>query len=187
MSILCKVTINDFKRQFPRFTPVYLPLYRSKTYFENDIVYSGGKFYKCKVATTNAIPTTATDWELYNTNILNYTQDSDIENAMREAAINFNEGLFADDTTAVFVFLHLVAYYLTVDFQNAAGASTGGGLVQSKSVGSVSESYAIPQWMLANPVYGMYAQNGYGRKYLSLIQPRISGNVFVVKGATTSA
>lgn len=65
-------------------------------------------------------------------------------------------------------------------------ASNGGGIVASKSVGSVSESYSIPQWMLNNPTFSMYAQNGYGRKYLSLIQPFLVGNIILSKGATTA-
>ena len=62
----------------------------------------------------------------------------------------------------------------------------GGGIVQSKSVGSVSESYAIPQWMLNNPSYSMYAVNGYGRKYLSLIRPYLLGTIILSKGRTTT-
>ena len=59
------------------------------------------------------------------------------------------------------------------------------GLTQSKTVGSVSESYAIPQWMMNNQVLGTYAQTGYGRKYLSLIQPYLIGNIILTPGRTT--
>ena len=37
------------------------------------------------------------------------------------------------------------------------------GLTNSKSVGSVSESYAIPQWIMNDKNLGLYAQTGYGR------------------------
>jgi len=180
------ITPEDFKAQFPRFTPVYLPIYVSKTYYQNDIVFYNNKFYQCIVASTNNIPTNTTDWKETNGNVLNYTQDSDILNAIAEASVNFNEGLFTDKCTAKLVFLYLVAYYLTVDFQNAMSPMGGGGIVQSKSVGSVSESYAIPQWMLNNPSYGMYAVNGYGRKYLSLIRPYLLGTIILSKGRTTT-
>lgn len=185
MTIFDDLTINDFKQQFPRFTPVYLPYYRSKTYFFNDVVYYRDKFYQCIVENTNNNPTVTTDWKLYNSSVLNYTQDSDIENAIREAKVNFNEDLFGDTCTTKMIFLYLVAYYLTNDFQTALNSNSGAGLVQSKSVGSVSESYAIPQWMQKNPIYSLYSQNAYGRKYLSLIQPYITGNIILVKGATT--
>lgn len=177
---------EDFKAQFPRFTPVYLPVYINKTYYNGDVVYYNNLFYQCKVASTNNAPTNTTDWKQINGNVLNYTQDSDIINAIAEAKVNFNEGLFSDCCTAKLVFLYLVAYYLTVDFQNAMSPMGGGGIVQSKSVGSVSESYAIPQWMLNNPSYGMYAVNGYGRKYLSLIRPYLLGTIILSKGRTTT-
>ena len=185
MSILDIVTVSDFKQQFPRFTPVYLPLYvAGSTYFKDDIVYYEGLFYKCIVANTTALPTVQTDWALYNTTVYNYTRDEDITNAMNEAVVNFNENLFSDDDTKKMVFLYLTAYYLTVDFQNAMGGAYKG-ITQSKSVGSVSESYAIPQWMLNSPLLSMYTGNGYGMKYLSLIRPYLIGNIYLAKGATT--
>lgn len=183
------ITVNasDFKTQFPRFTPVYLPVYvLNKTYYKGEKVYYEGKFYQVKVASTANVPTNTTDWQEVQDNALNYTQDSDILNAVAEASVNFNEGLFPDATTAKLVFLYLVAYYLTIDFQNAMAAMGGGGIVQSKSVGSVSESYAIPQWMLNNPSFSMYSQNGYGRKYLSLIRPYLLGNIILSQGRTTT-
>ena len=180
------VTVDDFKSQFPRFTPVYLPVYQyGRTYVSGEIVYYNGVFYQCIVDTSTNLPTVATDWKVTNSSILNYTQDSDIINAMSEAHVNFNEGLFPDCETAMLVFLYLTAYYLTVDFQNAMAPMGGGGIVQSKSVGSVSESYGLPQWMLSNSLLSMYAQNGYGRKYLSLIRPYIVGNIILSKGRTT--
>lgn len=179
------ITVEDFKAQFPRFTPVYLPIYVNKTYFENDIVYYENSFYRCIVETTNNSPLVDTDWVKTNGNILNYTQDIDIMTATEEANVNFNEGLFPDKAMAKLVFLYLVAFYLTIDFQNAMSPMGGGGLVQSKSVGSVSESYAIPQWMLNSPILSAYAVNGYGRKYLSLIRPYLVGNIILSKGKTT--
>lgn len=177
------VTVAEFKSQFPRFQPVYLPIYvNGKTYFKNDIVYYESLFYICKHDGVTTLPTVQNDWQLINQSVLNYTQDSDILNAMAEARINFNETLFGDD--AKLVFLYLTAYYLTVDFQNALGQANAG-IVTSKSVGSVSESYSIPQWMLQDRILGAYGRNGYGLKYLSLIQPYLVGNVMFFAGATT--
>lgn len=185
MSLLDIITASDFKAQFPRFSPMYLPVYAiGKTYFKDDIVYYNSAFYKCKVATSTNLPTNTTDWELYNDDVLNYTQDSDILEAYNEAYINFNEGLFEDITTAKLVFLYLAAHYLTVDFRNALGVNQIG-FVTSKSVGSVSEGYSIPSWILNSPVFSMYATTGYGIKYASLLKPYLVGNVFIAKGATT--
>ena len=178
------ITIAEFKTQFPRFTPMYLPVYVTGTYFKDDIVYYTvtSLFYKVKVTSTTALPTVTTDWELYNGTVLNYTQDSDILNAIAEANVNFNEGLFADTATAKLVFMYLVAHYLTIDFRNALGNNQIG-LVASKSVGSVSESYSLPSWILNNAALAPYATTGYGIKYCSLIRPYLVGNFFVVKGS----
>lgn len=182
---MIQVTPAEFKTQFPRFTPAYLPVYTNTTYFFNDIVYYGTLFYRCIVPSTNNLPTVTTDWKVIKASALNYTQDSDINNAIAEASVNFNENLFDDASTAKLVFLYLVAFYLTVDFQNALSPMSGGGIVQNKSVGSVSAGYAIPQWMLNNATLSMYAQNGYGRKYLSLIRPYLVGNIILSQGRTT--
>ena len=176
------ISVQDFKLQFPRFTPEYLPVYSQGTYFKDDIVYYESLFYKVKVASTTALPTNTTDWELYNDSVLNYTQDADISNAVAEANINFNEGLFPDAATAKLIFLYLTAHYLTIDFRNALGTNQIG-LVASKSVGSVSESYTVPNWIINNAGLAPYATTGYGIKYCSLIRPYMVGNVFVVKGS----
>lgn len=186
MSIVDTITVQDFKTQFPRFVPVYLPVYvADKTYFKDDIVYYSvtSLFYRCTHDGVTSIPTTQNDWELTNQTVLNYTQDSDILNAMAEAKVNFNEQLFNSDDVKL-IFLYLTAYYLTVDFQNALGQANAG-IVTSKSVGSVSESYGIPQWMLQERILGAYARNGYGLKYLSLIKPYLVGNLLFFSGATT--
>ena len=130
------------------------------------------------------MPTVETDWKLINQDVLNYTRDEDIENAMAEASVNFNESLF-DDEQAKLIFLYLTAYYLTYDLQNATGAVQTG-VITSKSVGSVSESYGIPTSFLNNPMYSLYAKNGYGLKYLSLIIPYLQGNLLFYKGAITN-
>lgn len=179
-------TVAGFKTQFPRFTPMYLPIYAAGTYFKGDIVYYSTTqlFYKCKVASTTNLPTVTADWELYNDSVLNYCQDSDILEAFAEARVNFNEGLFPDETTALKVFYFLAAHYLTVDFMNALGNNQIG-IMTSKSVGSVSVGYSIPGWLLNNPMLSMYATTGYGIKYASLIKPYLTGNFFIVKGRIT--
>ena len=163
---------------------MYLPVYAEGTYFKGDIVYYSGLFYQCIKDSTTALPTVTTDWELYNDSVLNYTQDSDILEAFEEAKINFNEGLFPDDATALKVFLFKAAHYLTMDMNIATGSNQIG-ILTSKSVGSVSEGYSIPAWILNNPALSMYATTGYGIKYASLIKPYITGNFFIVKGRTT--
>lgn len=116
-----------------------------------------------------------------------YVMDSDITRAFAEATINFNEALFSTDDSLKLTFLYLSAHYLVNDLQTAKmGLSSNGFFsVNSRSIGSVSESYTIPEWMTKDPVLGAFATTRYGQKYISLIKPLLIGNVVVYDGATT--
>lgn len=182
-----EVTTDDFKNLFTRDFP-YLPVYvEGKAYFNDDEVYYAPNFYKSLTDGNTTLPTDTTNWALINDSVDNYIQDSDILRAFNEAKVNFNAALFGDDDTAKMVFLYLAAHYLVIDLNNAMNPMGMGfmGFTQSKSVGSVSESYAVPQWMLNNAILSQYATTGYGRKYLSLIQPYLVGNIIFVPGRTT--
>lgn len=183
MASIENVTVEDFKTLFTRDFP-YLPLYiEDKAYFKDDIVYIEPNFYQSLTDGNETTPPTD-DWKLYNDNINNYISDADIERAFSEAKVNFNPNLFADDETAIMIFCYLTAHYLVIDMNNALNPFGMGfnGFTQSKSVGSVSESYGIPQWILNDKILGMYAQTGYGRKYLSLIAPYLVGNIIYTPG-----
>ena len=187
MASIDNVTIDDFKTLFTRDFP-YFPLYvEGKAYFKDDEVYYTLNFYQSLTDRNTTLPTDTDNWQLVNDSVNNYIQDSDIERAFAEAKVNFNPNLFTDDTTATMVFLYLAAHYLVIDLNNAANPLAMGfmGFTQSKSVGSVSESYAVPQWMTNNAILSQYSQTGYGRKYLSLIQPYLVGNIIFVPGRTT--
>ncbi len=113
--------------------------------------------------------------------------DADIEKAFGEAYASFNEDLFSTQDEKNMVFLYLTAFYLVLDIKNSTAGlnSSFNGIVSSKSVDNVSESYYIPEWMKNNPLYSTYMTNGYGMKYLNLLYPRLVGNIFISKGATT--
>lgn len=114
----------------------------------------------------------------------NFINDGMIIRAFAEAKVNFRADLFEDDETAKLLFLYLSAHYLVIDLNNAMNPLALGfnGFTQSKSVGSVSESYGIPQWIMNNPFLSSFAQTGYGRKYISLIQPYLVGNIIYTAG-----
>lgn len=184
MTNINNITVDDFKNLFKRDFP-YLPLYEDgKAYFTDDVVYIEPNFYKC-LADGVTTPPPSENWELTNDSTDNYISDEDIERAFKEAKVNFNPNLFPDNDTAKMVFYYLAAHYLVIDLNNAQNPLAMGfmGFTQSKSVGSVSESYGIPQWMLNNQMLSAYAQTGYGRKYLSLIQPYLVGNIIFTPGA----
>lgn len=112
--------------------------------------------------------------------------DKDIQKAFMEASMNFNPELFSDCCEKKLGFLYLAAHYLVIDLQNSSQGINGRyeGIMSSKSVGSVSVGYTIPDWVMASPIYSLLSQTRYGMKYLSLVIPLLVGNVGVVKGAT---
>lgn len=184
MSCECNVTVEYFKSLFARDFP-YLPDYQyGKAYFIDDVVFYDGNFYKSLIDGNLTDPSNTTNWALTPESIDNYIQDGDIERAFEEAQINFNKELFANYNKWQLVFCYLSAHYLVIDLNNAQNPLALGvmGFTQSKSVGSVSESYGIPQWIMNDPILGQYAQTGYGRKYLSLIRPYLVGNVIFTPG-----
>ncbi len=189
MATIDNISVEGFLNLFKSdFAPYLLPAYlEGKAYFKGDVVYLEPNFYQSWTDGNTSRPPDTDNWELTNDSIDNYIQKSDIERAFLEAKVNFNPNLFSDDNTAEMVFYYLAAHYLIIDLTNRQNPFLMGykGLTQSKSVGSVSESYAIPQWMMNNQVLGTYAQTGYGRKYLSLIQPYLIGNIILTPGRTT--
>lgn len=185
MTTIENVTIEDFKLRFK--TLPYLPIYvENKAYFTDDIVYYELNFYKSLTDGNLTLPTDTTNWELTNDTTDNYITDEDIEEAFNEAKINFNPNLFPNDDVAKIPFLYLAGHYLMIDVNIALNPlGTGAiGFTTSKSVGSVSEGFSVPQWMLNNQWLSPFAQTPYGRKYLTLIKPYLIGNIIYTNGST---
>ncbi len=184
------ITVADFKAFFPRDFS-YLPVWSFfKIYNAGAIVYYSETelFYKARSngIPMGTLPTDETYWEIYPDDIYNYVLDSDIEKAFAEAKVNFNQSLFANDEDIRIGYLYLTAFYLVNDLQTAQAGiqAVGIGLLKSRTVGSVSESYEFPQWIMEFPFYAFLYTNRYGMKYLSLILPYLVGNVQVVAGTT---
>ncbi len=86
----------------------------------------------------------------------------------------------------------MTAHLLVLSLQNAGGlsapssfqgaGSSGGGTIESKTVGSVSVTYAIPDRVKNSPILGQYMRTGYGQKYLQMLAPKIPGRRVVVVG-----
>lgn len=181
------VTIEQFKEYFFRDFP-YLPVWvEGKTYFTGDIVYYGQNFYKSLIDNNTSNPLTPEAWQTTAGNVNDYVTNADITRAMSQAYINANYDFGSTDDERIMIYLHLIAFYLVLDWRNAAAGVNSGysGLVASKSVGDVSESYNFPQWMMNNPLYSLFSSNGYGMKYLSLIIPYLSCTILFSRGRTT--
>lgn len=134
----------------------------------------------------------ATDFKDYFTRDFPYgsdsatVMDSDIEKAIGEAKFNFNSGLFSSQENFTIGFLYLTAHYLVTDLRNSSQGINGAytWLESSKSVGSVSQSFSIPERILADPYLSMLSKTNYGAKYISLILPQLVGNFGIVYGRT---
>jgi uncharacterized protein DUF4054 len=114
-------------------------------------------------------------------------QDVDIDNAFTDAMALLNQGLFpCNNNLITTAYLYLTAHMLCLNIKAADaginGTGTGGFPVSARTVGSVSESYAIPEAYSNDPILAQYAQTTYGQKYLSLVLPLIRGNVQAVWG-----
>lgn len=187
---LSTITVNDFKALFFR-DFFYLPIWSASTVYntDNKIYYeTNGLFYKCLSDSVVAfLPTNATYWLKYSDNIYNYILDADIEKAFSEAVAVFNQGLFSDDDSLKLAYLYLTAHFLVLDIKTSLQGINGNSQypVSSRSVGSVSESYAIPQAYLDSPVLSYFSKTNYGLKYLSMVQPNLMGNIVAVEGWTT--
>ena len=138
---------------------------------------------------------------LYGTSLAQ-VQDNDVQRAINEASITFNPGLWdgvtplGSTTELNIVYLYVAAHFLVLNIQGAGGLapinrgrgvkSSGGGTIQTKSVGSVSIAYVIPDDIAKSPILGQFMRTDYGQKYLAMLAPRLVGNVGLVSGQSCS-
>lgn len=186
------ITVQQFQTQFRRDFP-YL----------DTITYSGSALYNTGqevyypttqlfyTALQNGITGVTPDsdsskWQLTNDDIDNYIQDADITNAFAEAQVVFNQALFGDDPTITLAYLYVAAHFLCNDIRaSQAGIGSSASFpVNSRSVGSVSEAYTIPEAYTSDPVLAFYTSSSYGMKFLAMALPNMRGNMVSVYGGT---
>lgn len=183
--VLTALTPEDFKNRFKRGFN-YLPVWSAETTYNiGDVVYyeSNGLFYTCLINGTTSLPTETDDWQQIPGNILNYVLDEDITEAYAEACMLFNEALFDSDADIVTGYLYLAAHFLVIDLNMGGAESVGSSKVTSRSVGSISESYQVPDWMNKQG-WSNYITTQYGVKYAMLVYPKTIGRVKAVWGGT---
>jgi len=118
--------------------------------------------------------------------------DGDITRAITEAELSFNTAIWPDDDSRKPPFYLLSAHCLIRNIQTAGGLAqsgqgakaTGTSPIQSKGVGPVSVSYALPDSLVNNPYLSEFMTTNYGKKYVQMVIPRIVGNVGIASGAT---
>lgn len=116
-----------------------------------------------------------------------YVMDADIALAITQANLSFNDCLFGD--AAKVVFLYLAAFFLVENLKTAAKgiAAQASFILNSNSVGSVSQSFSIPDRFTSDAILSQFTRNAYGMQYLTLALPYLVGNVQVIAGTTTWA
>ena len=112
--------------------------------------------------------------------------DQDIQRALDMAGINFNDALWESQLIYTKAFLLLSAHYLVDNLRaSSQGVSSQyAGNTSSKSVGNVSESYAVPEKVMKNPALAGLYTTRYGAQYVGMISPRLVGHVMTVMGGS---
>lgn len=112
--------------------------------------------------------------------------DSDITTGLADSTVFINPDLFESQNSYSTGFLLLAAHFMVLSLRAANQGLSGQypWVQQSKGVGSVNESFAIPQRIMDNPEFAMLTKTYYGAKYLFLVLPALSGQMFAVCGRT---
>ncbi len=112
-------------------------------------------------------------------------KDADIQKALDEAALYFNDTLFSEAAISI-AYLYLTAHLMVMNLRASTQGIAGNysWLESSKSVGSVSTSSEIPEAIKSNPILSALSKTNYGAKYLSMLLPALVGQIFTSHGAT---
>jgi hypothetical protein len=184
---LTTITVSDFKALFRRDFPFLTSYDATKIYNLNDETFYNGLFYQAKAdGITGVLPSVAASWNKIPDSQDNYILDTDINNAFAEAQMLLNQGLFGSDAQVKIGYLYLTAHLLANSIRTASQGvqSVGGMIVNSRTVGGVTEAYTVPQDYIDDPVLAVYTSSGYGMKYLGMVIPALRGNIGVVGGWT---
>ncbi len=122
----------------------------------------------------------------YGTDIETQITDPDIAKAFQMTNINFSQTLWADQGSYNVGYLELSAHYLVMNLRMSSQGINGqfNFLESGKSVGSVSQNFAIPQRVLDNPDWAILMKTGYGATYLQLVLPQLTGQIGIAYGST---
>lgn len=181
------ITVEDFKKYFNRDFP-FLPTWvEGKMYNINDVVYYDNNFYISLSDFNIDVPANAEHWERTQADYFDYISDEDVEKAIEQASVLIPYQKIRDERTLRLCELWLTAHCLVHDIRtsNSGLGSRYDFPLQSKSVGSISQSYGIPRRFLDSEAFSFYITSGYGMKYLALALPYCIGTVRVAFGRTT--
>jgi len=105
--------------------------------------------------------------------------DFDIANALNDATVfNVSQELLGSQAAFTRAYLLLAAHYLCKNLL-ASGMGVGGKaewLTQTKTVGPITESFAIPDRILKSPILSKLSVTTYGAQFLEFMAPQLIGN-----------
>lgn len=122
----------------------------------------------------------------YGTDVNTSVTDVDIAKAFRFTNAQINQALFDAQENYTLGYMLLAAHCLVTNLRASSQGISGqySFLEQSKSVGSVSQAFSIPQRILDNPDFAMLAKTNYGAQYLQMLLPLLSGQMAIAYGST---
>lgn len=117
---------------------------------------------------------------------LTTVNDTDINQGLIQQQLSINPQLFNSQAAYTQGSLLLAAHFLVQNLRASSQGIAGkwDWVTQSKTVGSVNSSFAIPDRILENPELAMYASTTYGVMYLQMIMALLTGQMFSVAGGT---
>ena len=110
-------------------------------------------------------------------------RDKDVVRAIEMAETIYNPGIYPDEPTREKALLYLSAHFLQLNLDGSDAGGQADGIMQSRSADGISESRAIPQWMLEGD-NAFYATTIYGQRWLAITLPYTVGQFHVVRGGT---
>ncbi len=116
-------------------------------------------------------------------------RDKDITDALKNASNLFNQDLYPRPSESYpndvgkQALLYLTAHELKKMLNEVSDQGQPQYNQNSRSVGSISESLTIPEWMNES-VFAYFTTTAYGIRYLILSKPFMDGAAYSISGAT---
>jgi hypothetical protein len=97
-----------------------------------------------------------------------------------------NSSLFSTQTSYTIAYNLLAAHFMVLNLRASSQGLNGqyNWMQNSKSVGSVTEAFTLPQRVIDNPDFAQYFKTNYGAQYMHLVWPLLAGQMFSVCGGT---
>lgn len=110
--------------------------------------------------------------------------DADISKAMVQCRAAINTALFANQENYSVGYNLLTAHFLVMNLRSSSQGINGqfNFLQASKGVGSVNESFSIPDRILQNPYWSIFTKTNYGAQYLNMVLSQLCGAGFTAYG-----